>query len=230
MICPDSGVPGSLVGEKEPTMRVTSRHTATRPAANAESLLGRGHPLARVSDRRGSRQRQLVGVGVVLLCGVVVQLSGVGSAGSLITAAMVVEAALTCSLLLAVRDERRLARELIIAGRDTLPLPAVVSERRRLAEPTYRYRLARSLDRTRETAERPQWLLRGSRPLFQLHVVAAVSPELTELAAALRETECTAAGIAMTERLLCDSDSPLYGDDIARLRARLLQIRLRLGS
>jgi hypothetical protein len=160
--------------------------------------------------------------------GVASQLAGLASARSLITAAALVEATLACSLLLAANDERRLARELIIAGRDALPLPVLEWERRHLLDIAYRARLAGSLDRATDLAERPRWLLRGSRPLFRLDIIAAASPQLAELATALRRAHCEAAGVAMTERLLCDGDSPLYGDDPVLLREILGRILSRL--
>jgi hypothetical protein len=210
-------------------VRVTSRPTRPIKApVTAAGLLGNGHPLARASERRSSRRRQLAGVGLLLFGGVVVQLAGLASARALITAAALVEAALACSLLLVAKDERRLARELIIMGRGALPLPALAWERHRLLDTTYRYRLAQSVDHVREAAECRRWLLRGSRPLFRVQVVAAVSPELAELARALRRTDCQAAGVALTQRLLCDGTSPLYGEDIARLRETLRRVRSRL--
>jgi hypothetical protein len=61
-----------------------------------------------------------------------------------------------------------------------------------------------------------------------VNVVAAVTPQLAELATALRKTDSEAAGIAMAGRLLCEGDSPLYGDDIFVLRETLTRICSRL--
>ena len=212
-------------------MRVTSRHIASPiPPVTAESLLGSDHPLARAADRRRSLLRQLAAVGVVLLGGVAVQMTGVAGARSLIAGSVMVEVTLVCSLLLVAKDERRLARELIAMGRENLPLPIVTWERHRLLDPGYRRRLARSLDRILRTVEYRRWLLRGSRPLFRTGVVAAVSPQLAELATALRRPDCEAAGLAMTQKLLCEGDSPLYGDDIVLLRETLRRICSRLSG
>jgi hypothetical protein len=161
---------------------------------------------------------------------IAVQLTGLASARSLIAVAVTVEITLVCSLLLVARDERRLAQELIVAGRSSLPLAVVAWERSRLIDSTYRYRLAGTIDRIVTTTEHPRWLVRGSRPLFRVDIVAAVAPELTELGTALRNLDCEAAGVAMTQRLLCDGDSPLYGDDIFRLRETVRRIHSHLSS
>jgi hypothetical protein len=224
-------VPGSLVGEKEPIVRVTSRPISSAiPHVTAESLLGSGHPLARAEERHRSLRRQLAAVGFVLFGAAVVQLTGLAGARPLIIVAAMVDAALACSLLLVAKDERRLARELIVMGRETVPLRVVEWERHRLLDPSYRHRLAGSLDRIVRAVERRRWLLRGSRPLFRTHIVAAVLPDLAELARALRRPDCEAAGVAMVQRLLCDGESPLYGDNIILLRETVVRIRSRLGS
>jgi hypothetical protein len=59
-------------------------------------------------------------------------------------------------------------------------------------------------------------------------VVSQVSRELAEIATLLRQDEPDAAGIALARRLLCDGGSPLYGDDVARLRDTLDLLRRRL--
>src|SRR5262245_4681482 len=105
------GVPGSLVGEKEPTLRVTSR--TTRPVSRgptAERLLGASHPLARAVARRRIVRRQLTSVGVLLAGSVMAQrLIGVRGAGVLVAPSTIVELALTASLAKVASDERRLA-------------------------------------------------------------------------------------------------------------------------
>jgi hypothetical protein len=125
-------------------------------------------------------------------------------------------------------DERRLARQLILAGRSSLRLAAVERERRRLVKRARR--CAHAIDRIRAATENPRWLLRGSRPLFHLHVVVAVAPELARLAAALRADAVHPAGVVMAFDLLTDAQSPLYGEDVQRLRAALIRTVSRLDG
>jgi hypothetical protein len=224
-----AGRGGKLGGVREPAMRVTSH--LTRPpteAASAGAALGADHPLARTLDRLGLLLKQSAAVGALLLTASVAGVAGVPDVSALIVAAAVVQVALALGLLIVAAQERERARELIIDGRGHLPLAAVERERRRLLSADCRHRLARSVERARESAESSRWLTRSSRPLFRPHVVAAVGAQLADIAALLRRDEVDAAGVALMWRLLCDGASPLYGDDVAPLREALDLVRRRL--
>ena len=216
-------------GLREPAMRVTSH--LTRPpteATSAGAVLGADHPLARTLDRLGLLLKQSAVVGAVLLTASVAGVAGVADVGALIVAAAAVQVALALGLLIVAAQERERARELIIDGRGHLPLAAVERERGRLVSVECRGRLARSLERARELADSSRWLARSSRPLFRLDVVAAVGPQLSDIAALLRRDEVDAAGVALMWRLLHDGASPLYGQDVAALSEALDLVRRRL--
>ena len=71
---------------------------------------------------------------------------------------------------------------------------------------------------------------RSSLPLYSRRVVAAVAPELEETAQALRRSDASVRGVALSERLLSGHDSPLYGDDADRLREELRRVRFLLDA
>ena len=128
------------------------------------------------------------------------------------------------SLLLAVRIQTRRDRvtDVILEGREDLPVATVQRERRRLVSKGNRAGLARSLEETARDAGAP----RNTRaqlvpPLFEPQVVARVADELRELSAVLRAGGVSARGVASLERLVSHATSPLYGRDVAALRDEL---------
>ena len=75
--------------------------------------------------------------------------------------------------------KRDLVLDLIVDGREDLPLRSVACERRRLLDGRHRVRLVRALDALREEAATPL-VRRSSRlALYSRRVIAIVAPELT---------------------------------------------------
>jgi hypothetical protein len=147
---------------------------------------------------------------------------------ALLVVAAAVEVALLGALALARARLRERARESIIAGTDDLRVPAVARERLRLVRPRTRRSRAASLEDLVEVAERWQSLLRPYRPVFDPRLPRATAAELRTIARLLRAPQASAASVALTEKLLTSGSSPLYGDDVARLRAELDRILRRL--
>ncbi len=89
-------------------------------------------------------------------------------------------------------------------------------------------RLAVRLEAVAAAAASPKWLVRGSRPLFRLNVVAAVAPQLRDMAELLRGHDPPLRGVALVVRLLEERESPLYGDDPVALAEATRRIRFAL--
>src|SRR5262249_13973410 len=79
--------------------------------------------------------------------------------------------------------------------------------------------LARSLERIVQTVAAWQRIQCNHRPVFDVQVVRAAAPLLTEIAAQLRVRPLPAQLIARVGRLLTDGASPLYGHDTAELHS-----------
>jgi hypothetical protein len=190
----------------------------------AAGLLGPAHPLVRVLNQMTVRVEQSVVVLTAMLAGGVGLAAGVSQALALIAGAAVVQGALMGSLAILVSDRRAHVRDLIIDGRDSLPLAVVQRERRRLLTPGHRLALARSLDELRHEAEHPVLRPSWSPPLYAPRVLRTVAPQLAEASRLLRPDGVSPAGVAMTDRLLGGHDSPLYGRDPRRLSEELHRI------
>jgi hypothetical protein len=183
-------------------------------------------PLARAPDRRGALRRQSVAISALLATAAAGLAAGVPDATALLVAAALVQLGLASALAIDAVKERERARDLIAGGCVGSALPSIARERRRLMH--RRHRLAKAIDRVRADAARRAWTIRSSRPLFDPRVVVRVLPELEEIASLLRKDAPDAAGIALTQHLLCDGSSPLYGEDPEPLRDALVTIRRRL--
>jgi hypothetical protein len=68
-------------------------------------------------------------------------------------------------------------------------------------------------------------MLRTARPVFNVRLVRELAPELREIAALLRLDTSSARGIVLSERLLTNGASPLYGAEIDDLNHELRRIR-----
>jgi hypothetical protein len=144
-----------------------------------------------------------------------------------LVAAVVVGAALAAAHVALAAAKRDRAIDVILAGRGETALPAVEHERRRLTDPRRRRDLADWL----ETVRRPEpWAAGRVRPLFTAHLIAAVAPDLAELASRLRAGVGDARGIARIERLLSEGGSALYGLEVEPLRSELHRILLLLAD
>jgi hypothetical protein len=142
----------------------------------------------------------------------------------LLIAAGIVQLGLGLGLALLAQLQRERARELIIAGRDALPLRALERERRRLQRPRRRAGLADALEDLVRAAERWPRIISTARPVFDPRQVRAAASELRAIAARLRASTVAVRAVARVERLLTSGNSPLYGREPEALRHELRRI------
>jgi hypothetical protein len=190
----------------------------------ASKLLGPDHPLVRAESRMRTLCVQLA---VTLLLGVaMLGLSPLlGAAALRLTLGAAALSAVLLGAILYVRSSlREHALELIVSGREELPLAAVESERSRLSDRRYRRSLARTLDVIRAEPDSYEW---WSPVYADRNAVHAARDELTEVARLLRELpNVRARGVALVMRLIRDgATSPLYRGPGPRLREELGRIR-----
>lgn len=125
--------------------------------------------------------------------------------------------------------KRARALDLILEGRERVPVTAVDRERGRLLNPALRSSLAASFDSLVDEALTSRKL--PPSYLFQRVVVAAVADELRDVAALLRVEPESARGVALARSLLTDGVmSPLLRGDVAALGQELGRIRYLLGT
>jgi hypothetical protein len=201
----------------------------SRPDGGQLVGLARDHPLAHATEALRCSARQWNHVAAMLVGSGIARAEGGRWAMGLMCSAGAVLVVL--SLLLAVRIQTRHDRviDVILGGREDLPVATVQRERRRLVSKGNRAGLARSLEEIARDAGAPR--NRRARlvpPLFEPQVVASVADELRELGAILRAGGVSARGVASLERLLSHATSPLYGRDVAALRDDLRRARERL--
>ena len=194
-------------------------------------LLGPDHPLTRASETLAAVLRQVFAVALLLIGSVAAYVFGAGQA-----IALVIGSAVVLPVLGAVAGElwdrrRHAARQLVLDGRETLPLPAIQRECRRLLEARTRRYVARSFERVlQHVTRRPAPVPPSVRPLFDVRVVATVTEDLREIVSLLRAGVPHARGIALAERLLTEGVSPLYGYDAIALRDELRRVRYLLTA
>jgi hypothetical protein len=205
--------------------RTRSVGQARTDAGVAEACLGARDPLAGVLRRSDAVLEHLVSVTAVQAAGLVF-LSGELKFGlALALAAVVVQLGLGCRLAALRARRRELCLELIVAGRQALPLACVDRQRRRLLDPRTCERLATSIDEIVNTATRQLPLHPAVRPIFYVRVIRRVAPELCQLASLLRSDAPCVRGVAAVEWLLTSPASPLYGVDVEPLRQELGRVR-----
>ena len=190
-------------------------------------VLGPEHELVDVPARGRALSVQ------ILVTFVPIGLAAIGLALDVASAAVVLGAAaiVQLTLLLAAsycRERTRdIAEELIAAGNDAaLALPTVEDEHRRLASRKERCRLARSLERLIDDAQRWPRLGPGHRPPPGVLTLRHAVDEAREVVELLRAEFAHVRGVALTSRLLTDGgSSPLFGTDAELLREELRRIR-----
>jgi hypothetical protein len=203
---------------------------AFEEAAPAAKLLGAEHPFVRALDLSRVLARQSLATASAFAVGAVSLLCGAGWALPVLVVAGAVQLVLAAGLALVVALARDRARDLIAEGREHLPLLLLARRRRRLLDHRRREGLARAFEGVVATAERWPRILRTARPVFNVRLVRQVVPELHEIAALLRLVNRSARGVALSERLLTNGASPLYGAEIDELRSELRRIREALRS
>jgi hypothetical protein len=192
------------------------------------ALLGPNHPLVRGHGLRGDLWRQSLVTAAAVLLGAIGAASGRSWGLLLLVAAGIVQLGLGAGLALLAQLQRERARELVIAGRIGLPLPALERELRRLQRPRRRAGLADALEDLVRAAERWPRLVPNARPVFDPRQVRAAAAELRAIAARLRASTVAVHAVARVERLLTSGASPLYGREPEALRHELTRIHAEL--
>jgi hypothetical protein len=179
-------------------------------------------------ERRYVVRRYLRGLACLLIAGaglLGIEAPGapalIGVTATAVAIAIAVDAGLGAS-------ENARARALILEGLTMSASAAFERESRRLRGRSRS--LAERLEAVTATVASPRWLVRSSRPLFRLRVVAAVAPQLGDIAELLMREDRPLRGIALVARLLEEGDSPLYGDDPVELAETLRRIRFVLDG
>jgi hypothetical protein len=196
----------------------------------ADGLLGTGHPLVAVLRASLTAIEQVLAVAAVQAGDLSLLYEKAPIALPLAVAGCVVQLALGCRLALLMAQRRDVCRELIIAGREQLPLTAVERESRRLREPRRRARLARSIEQVANNAERRRAEPNRAPPLCRIRVVRPVAPQLHEIACQLLSDAAPLRGVALMEWLLTCGESPLYGAQLEPLRQELGRARYLLAQ
>jgi hypothetical protein len=213
-----------------PTRRPTrSVGRARTDVSVAEACLGARDPLAGVLRGSDTVLERLLSVTAVQAAGLVFLSGGLKIGLSLALAAVVVQLGLFCRLAALRARRRQLCLELIVAGRQALPLACVDRERRRLLDPRTWDRLGRSIDEILNSATRPLPPQPAVRPIFYGRVIRRVAPELCQVASLLRGGAPCVRGVAAVEWLVTSPASPLYGVDVEPLRQELGRVRYLLG-
>jgi hypothetical protein len=219
-----------------PTSPHTPRLHRHRPVASrctggrsAEALLGAGHPLVAVLYACGATIEGIVTVAAVQLGALALWWVNASYGRALAMGAGIVQLALGLRWANLSVQRRELCLELLIAGRERLPLAAVARERRRLDDPRRQAQLATSLEQLADVAAQRSARER-QRPIYNQRVLAAVEPQLRHVAARLRDGGVDLRGVALLDRMVTRGDSPLYGKCACSLRDELARGRYLLAS
>lgn len=189
------------------------------------------HPLLRATESVHYTGRQWVHVAAVLAGSVIAQIEGREWAGPLACSAASVLLTLTVLAVAHKQRERDCAIELVLEGRERVPIAAVQRQRRRLLSEQTRSGLAGNLeDLIRQSASRSRRQIRVTPLRFEPMVVRLVAGELRGVIGLLRTEGVSARGVARAERLVERAVSPLYGQDVGALREELCRVRDLLGN
>ena len=193
--------------------------------------MGEGHPLVCALDALAVLTRQTLAVIGALAAGAVAAVAGVTGAPAVALGAAAVLVAFAALAAALFRRARRCALDLIVEGREWLPLAVVERQRRRLLNRQTRERLATGLVGVLEDALIPPVLpVANASLLADDRVLRENASELCAVAALVRATPASAGGVALVERLLTDGGSPLYGNEVGPLREELRRARFLLQS
>ena len=170
--------------------------------------------------------RQWVDVSAVLTGSVIARIEGREWAGPLAGSAASVLLILTVLVAVHKQRERDYAIELVLEGRERVPIAAVQRQRRRLLAEQTRNGLAGNLeDLIRQSASLSRFQLRATPLPFEPMVVRMVAAELRVVIGLLRAEGVSARGVARAEQLVERAVSPLYGQDAGALREELRRVR-----
>ena len=200
---------------------------AESPAAR---LLGSDHPLARALDRRACRRVELAVAGVVLAGAVVAVGEGVRAAATVAIGAAVAAVLAGVRTLVTLAQVRSLVLELLVEGRERLPLREVQTERSRLLDVRRRQREADWLKRVADGRDLVLAAPGRGPALISARVATAARSELSAVAAALASEQPAVEGVALAEQIAREPWSPLYGQDARALREALSRARFLLAA
>jgi hypothetical protein len=193
-------------------------------------LLGRGHPLVRATESLQILLRHSLTVAAILVGATIARAEGDRWSMALAISAAVVLAGFALATASKQQARREAALDLITAGRDGLPVPAVQRERRRLRGHRRRRALARTLERLLDEAWSSKPPLRTMTVPFHVTVLRTVTPELRAVIDLVRGDGAPTRGVAAVQRLITDAGSPLYRAELEPLRRELELIqRLLIG-
>ena len=184
-------------------------------------MLGTDHPLPAVLQATQRAEDGLLAVAYVELANVVLLFGGVPFALPLALAAALVQIALAVRLAAIGAQRRDVCRALIVEGQEGLPLVAVRREVRRLCGRRCQARIARSIEEFAELGDRGRAQAGPGPPVWDIRVLAAVAPQLRDVAGLLRSDAPAVRGVALVGWLISDGQSPLYGPSVAALRDEL---------
>jgi hypothetical protein len=170
----------------------------------------------------GATADGILGVAAVELGALALWWVNASYARALAIGAGVVQVALGLRLANLRVQRRELCLELVSGGREHLPLDVVARERRRLDDPRHRARLAASLEHLADMRVRSG---ERRRPICSRRVLAAVEPQLRDIAGRLRAGGVDVRGVALLDRLVTSGSSPLYGEEVGALRNELARSR-----
>jgi hypothetical protein len=198
-------------------------------AGSVGATLGPSHPLVETTEALTETRRQELVVGGILVAGLVPAWVGVTWAQPAALSAAVLLCVLATAELNLRRRTRRQAFELILDGREEIPVAAVEDERRRLFDPRVRDALAASYESLADDAVSPaSW---PAASVFQRSTIASVMEEMHEVGSLLRSGPSSARGVALARTLLTNvTRSPLHRGDVDALRHELRRIRFLLES
>lgn len=196
----------------------------------AGALLGLGHPLVGVLYACQITGDEIVVVAAVQLASVVLLFVGAPFTLALMVAAAVVQVALGMRFTVLRAYRRELCLDLVIGGRERLPLAVLERELRRLRDPQFLARLARAVEDFADIADHDRREIGLGPPVYNRRVLAAVEPQLRDLVRSLRADAAAVGGVALLDRLITAGSSPLYGRRVGPLRDELGRIRYLLQS
>jgi hypothetical protein len=184
------------------------------------------HPLTRASAALDATVRQLMVVGAMLAGSVAAAVEHAAWARSLAVASAVALLGFVAAALFRRQTRRDRALDLIVEGRENIPMSVVQRQCRRLARPKTQRTLGRALDAmVKDTLYRPWPLPLSSRPLLHRPLIARLHKEIRVVAELLSSGGASIRGVAFCERLVTDGASPLYGEDPLSLHAELSRAR-----
>lgn len=193
-------------------------------SALAPTMLGAAHPLVAVLHATQQAKDGLLALAFVELADVVLLVRGIPLAVPLVLSAALVQIALVMRLAAIGVHRRDVCRELIVEGREGLPLAAIEREVRRFRA-RRRLQIARSIEELADLGDRRRPQVGPGPPIWDVRVLATVAPQLREVAGLLESDAPAVRGVAMVDWLISDGQSPLYGRSVAALRDELWRAR-----